>query len=74
MSVLFLEAIISITHTFFPEHHLFCFVEEFWFVFHCLKQLGYSVPIHFVACTVLTDLEAAAAPTEGTTEINPSLL
>lgn len=53
---------------------MFCFVEEFWFVFHRLKQLGYTVLIHFVACTVLTDLEAAAAPTERTTEINPSLL
>lgn len=57
----------------FPEHHLFCFVEEFWFVFHFLLQLGCSLPIHFVARSVLTDLEAAAGPTERTGEINLSL-
>lgn len=60
----------------FPEHHLFCFVEEFRFVFLFFLfflQLGYSLPIHFVARSVLTDLEAAAGPTERTGEINLSL-
>lgn len=74
MSMLFLELVISITHAFFfPEHHLFCFVEEFRFVFHFFLQLGCSLPIHFVARSVLTDLEAAAGPTERTGEINLSL-
>lgn len=58
----------------FPKHHLFCFVEEFRFVFLFFPpQLGRSLPIHFVARSVLTDLEAAAGPTERTGEINLSL-
>lgn len=60
-------------HNIFPEHHLFCFVEEFRFVFHFSPQLRRSLPIHFVARSVLTDLEAAAGLVEKTGEINLSL-
>lgn len=52
---------------------MFRFLEEFRFVFHFLLQLGYSLPIHFAARSVLTDLEAAAGPTERSREINLSL-
>lgn len=73
MSMLFLELVISIAHAFFPRHRLFRFVEEFQFVFHFLLQLRHSLPIHFVARSVLTDLEAAAGLTERRWEINLSL-
>lgn len=59
---------------FLPERHLFCFVEEFRFVLYFLPpfQLGNSLPIHFVACSVLTDLEAAAGLMQKTGEIHLS--
>lgn len=52
---------------------MFRFLEEFRFVFHFLLQLGHSLPIHFAARSVLSDLEAAAGPTERSREINLSL-
>ncbi len=72
MSKLFLDPVISIADAFFQSVICFALLKNFWFVFHFLLQLGCSLPIHFVARSVLTDLEAAAGPTERTEEINLS--
>lgn len=73
MSILFLEAPISITLAFFPAHRLFFFVEDYMFVFRFSLRLRPGLPIHFVARSDLTDLEAPAGPAERTGEINLSL-
>lgn len=73
MRMLFLEMVISITHAFFWSVVCFALLKNFDLFFFFFFQLGYSLPIHFVVRSVLTDLKAAAGPTERSREINLSL-